>query len=205
MNKRDCLNRGIIHSTAAALTSWDQMTNTGSEARGITKAASRGNGSASLAGRDFGPKSNALTLQWKLLQSRKRSLIYHEPIFLFSLDCFCSCWKGGDLTWLEEAGGSHIVFIILAKPGSCTWIVTTSADHLSQYLKEVKYLCRKRAGFPPFPKWDRHGAGLYMRVRKFPVWNQTLFWLMCFTVTPCAPEAGGSVAAGPSQLGSVCG
>lgn len=158
----------------AALTSCDRMTNTGNEAQCITQPASSGNGSANLAGLDFSPKSSELTLTWKPLQSWKKCLMYQEHIFLFSLDCFCSCWKGGDLTWLEKDGGSHIVCIIFGKAGSCTWVVTTSADQLSQYLKTLKYLYRRKAAFPPlqFPNCGCHGTGHHIRLRKFPIWTQ---------------------------------
>lgn len=78
------LNRCIIHSTVAVLTSCDQMTSTGNEAWCVPKPASRGNSCANLAGLDFSPKSSELTLQWKLLQSEKKSLISgaHFPIFI---------------------------------------------------------------------------------------------------------------------------
>lgn len=174
--KENVLNRGIIHSTVAVLTSCDQMTSTGNETWCVPKPASRGNSSANLAGLDFSPKSSELTLQWKLLQSEKKSLISaaHFPIFIRLFLFLLEGW------WFNLTGkrwGRHTVFIILAKPGSCTQIVTTSADQLSQYLKEVKYLCRRKAAFPPFAKW-----GLCVRVRRFPVWSQALFW--CVSRSP---------------------
>lgn len=69
--KENVLNRCIIHSTVAVLTSCDQMTSTGNEAWCVPKPASRGNSSANLAGLDFSPKSSELTLQWKQPQSEK--------------------------------------------------------------------------------------------------------------------------------------
>lgn len=73
--EENVLNRCIIHSTVAVLTRCDQMTSTGNEAWCVPKPASRGNSSANLAGLDFSPKSSELTLQWKLLQSKEKSLI----------------------------------------------------------------------------------------------------------------------------------